>query len=259
MHLAAVLLVALAGACCMWSAWRWWRLAGQVGSEAARPIWLYVGVVALTLGLALSLADGTHPAFTHGVIGVWACLGSLVFLRHYLTAPSRKLLLLPAGGMAILLAMAGLAPPADASTASGPILILHIVFMTLALTAHLVSAGSGLLYLLAVRSLKEGAVRALRMPALPNLDRLCERALVIATGLLLGGLATGGVAMRASETFRLSHPASILALIDMAVLVVALALRTTGHLGRRSMALTALVTALLLGLATASFIALRHG
>src|SRR5690606_19539339 len=118
--------------------------------------------------------------------------------RHYLTAPSRKLLLLPAGGMAILLAMAGLAPPADAATASGPILVLHIIFMTLALTAHLVSAGSGLLYLLAVRSLKEGAVRALRMPALPNLDRLCERALVIATGLLLGGLATGGVAMRAS-------------------------------------------------------------
>ncbi len=243
----------------MWSAWRWWRLAGQPHGEAARPVWLYSGVVALTLGLVMSLADGTHPAFTHGVIGIWACLGSLVFLRRYLTAPSRKLLLLPAGGMAILLAMAGLAPPADASTASGPLLFLHIVFMTLALTAHLVSAGSGLLYLLAVRSLKEGAVRALRMPALPNLDRLCEHALVVATGLLLGGLATGGVAMRASETFRLSHPASVLALIDMAVLVIALALRTTGHLGRRSMALTALVTAVLLGLATASFIALRHG
>jgi hypothetical protein len=122
-----------------------------------------------------------------------------------------------------------------------------------------VSAGSGLLYLLAVRSLKEGAARALRLPALPNLDRVCERSLVIATGLLLGGLATGGVAMRTSETFRLTHPAAVLALIDMGVLVVALALRTTGHLGRRSMALTALVTAILLGLATASFIALRHG
>jgi len=259
MHYAAVILVAFAGGCCCWSAWRWWRVAGRSGQESARPVWLFTGVAALAAGLVLSLIDGTHPAFTHGVIGVWACLGSLVFLRRYLTAPSRKLLLLPAGGMAILLAMAALAPAPEAAQSSGPILVLHILFMTLALGAHLVSAGSGLLYLLAARSLKEGAIHALRMPSLPNLDRLCERALVVATGLLLGGLATGGVAMSTSDSFRVTHPASILALLDMAVLLSALAFRLAGRLGRRSMALTALVTAILLGLATASFVVLRHG
>jgi hypothetical protein len=184
----------------------------------------------------------------------------LLFLRRYLASPSRKLLLLPAGAMAILIAAAGLVPPVSEELPSaGPLLVVHIVFMTAALAAHLVGVGSGLMYLIAVRQLKAGSAMALRMPALPNLDRLCERSVIIATGLLLGGLASGGVAMQTSTTFSLSHPAAVLALLDMGVLVLALALRTTGHLGRRGVATAAIVTGILLALASTSFIALRHG
>lgn len=223
------------------------------------PIALFVGVVALSAGLVLALVDRSHPAFAHAVVGLWSGLVSLVFLRRYLAAPSRKLLILPMGAMALLVALAGLAPAPEADSSARVIIVIHVIFMTATLAAQLVAGGAGMLFLVAVRQLKEGSALALRMPALPKLERLSERGMIVSTGLLLGGLATGGVAMQHSTTFTLTHPAAVLALLDMAILVLALALRHTGTLARRGVAWSAVVAFLLIALASASFIALRHG
>lgn len=258
MHHLAVALVALAGGCLCWSTWRWWRALGQ-DRTAMVPIALYIGVIALSLGLAVSLIDRSHPAFTHAVVGLWSGLVSLVFLRRFLASPSRKLLLLPVGAMALLVAGAGLAPIPEADSSAQVIIVIHIIFMTATMAAQLIAGGAGMLYLIAVHQLKEGSALALRMPALPKLERLSERGMIVSTGLLLGGLATGGVAMQHTSTFTLTHPAAVLALLDMAILVLALALRHTGTLARRGVAWSALVAFILIALASASFIALRHG
>src|SRR5204862_209152 len=81
------------------------------------------------------------------------------------------------------------------------------------------------MYLTAVRQLKSPSPRTLRLPSLPLLERLTERSLVVATALLMGGLATGGAAMQLSRSISLAQPSIILALMTMALLVLVLALR----------------------------------
>src|SRR5690606_10159617 len=147
-----------------WSTWRWWRALGQDRTTMV-PIALFVGVVALSAGLVVALVDRSHPAFAHAVIGLWSGLVSLVFLRRYLAPPGRKLLILPVAAMALLVAFAGLAPTPEADSSARVIIVIHVVFMTATLAAQLIAGGAGMLFLIAVRQLKEGSALALRMPA----------------------------------------------------------------------------------------------
>jgi hypothetical protein len=261
MHLVAVVLVALAGLSCCLAALLRWRLLRA--AEASRGyLWaVWVGIVLLSAGLVASLVEGQHRDFAYGTLGVWAAVASLAFVSRFLHTPSRWLLVLPLGGMALLIAMAGLMARPEPPAAGGMpgIVLVHILFMSAHLAAALVAGASAALYLLAVRQLKAATIGALRLPNLPQLDQLFERSLVVSTALLLGGLASGGGAMQLSRSFSLLHPASLLSLANMALLVVALAVRQAHGLGRRGIALGAIASAVVTAIATLALLVDRHG
>lgn len=262
MHLTAVVLIALAGLCyCLVAVRRWVSL--RVAQVVTGQPWLvWIGMALHSAGLTLSLIDLEHTEFAHAVLGSWSALASLLFLSRFLASPNRWLLVLPVGGMVLLLAVAGLAVrPHDPSATHGMpgIVVVHIIFMTGQLAASLLAGASAFVYLVAVGQLKAAQASAFTLPNLPKLDHLFERSLVLATALLIGGLATGGAAMRLSGTFSLAHPASVLSLIDMGLLVLAWSLRLTNQLGRRGLAWSAIASLTVGAIATVSLIMDRHG
>jgi ABC-type uncharacterized transport system permease subunit len=167
--------------------------------------------------------------------------------------------------MAILIAMAAVTDTAvdRPHHADGEpmhwIVIAHIVFMAFHLAATVVAAAGAGLYLIADRQLKSASASAFKLPNLPLLERVCERGLVASTALLMGGLATGGAAMQWYEHFNLLEPTVLLSLIDMAVLIVALALRAANQIGRRGVASAALVCLLITACALFSQVVVHHG
>ncbi len=262
MHLTAIILVAAAGLCYVAAAWLRWRqmaLSDDRTSGHLLPLWL--GLTLHSVALVLSLLIPGQRDFAYGVLAVWAAVAGLFFVSRYLASPSRTILVLPIGGMALLVAMAELASGEGAPSSGGTpwITRVHIVFMALHLAVMLVSGAAGGMYLTAVRQLKSPSARTLRLPSLPLLERLTERGLVIATALLMGGLATGGAAMQLSRSISLAQPSIILALATMALLVLVLALRATGHLNRRGVAQGAIFAMLIAALGSISQQVITHG
>ena len=262
MHLTAIILVAAAGVCYVIAALvRWRQMAVSDDRRSAHLIPLWLGLGLHTVSLVLSLVNPGQRDFAYGVLAVWAAVAGLFFVSRYLASPSRTILVLPVGGMALLVAMAELAsgesPPSSGATPW--ITRVHVAFMALHLAVMLVSGAAGGMYLTAVRQLKSPSPRALRLPSLPLLERLTERSLVIATALLMGGLATGSAAMQLSRNVSLGKPSIVLALMTMAVLVLILALRSTGHLNRRGVALGAVWAMLIAALGAVSQLVGTHG
>ena len=249
MHLVAVVLVALAGIAFCLAALLRWRSLQRGDVDPSHTLWpLWGGLGLLSLGLVVSLIEGNHLDFTYAVIGSWAALASVIFLARFLTLPSRGLLLLPIGGMALLVAAAQMADHlrgsgAEAAIAEAPgwMTVAHVAFMATHMAAILIAGAGGVVWLVARRQLKAATPAALQLPSLPMAGRLVDRGLVVATGLLLGGLATGSVAITRQEDFSLLHGAPLLALVEMGLLVVLLALRASGNGHRRSMAWGAIV------------------
>jgi len=122
-----------------------------------------------------------------------------------------------------------------------------------------VCGAAGSLYLIVSARLKSGDVRATRLPTLPVLERLLERGLIWGTALLLGGLATGGAAIRVSKTFQLVHPTALLGLLEFALLVTVLSLHRTHQLSRRTLALGAITGLAIALFGTISLILTAHG
>lgn len=262
MHLTAIILVAAAGLCYVAAALLRWRQMGVSDERTTAhlvPLWL--GLALHSVSLVLSLLTPGQRDFSYGVLAVWAAVAGLFFVSRYLASPSRTILVLPVGGMALLVAMAELASgepnPVPAGGTSW-IVRLHVVFMALHLAVMLLSGAAGGMYLTAVRQLKSPSPRALRLPSLPLLERLTERSLVISTALLMAGLATGGAAMQLS-TVSMAKPSIVLALITMALLVLVLALRATGRLNRRGVALGAVAAMLIAALGAVSQMVSTHG
>jgi len=261
-HLTAIILIAAAGLCYVAAAvLRWRQMAVSDERRSAHLIPLWLGLTLHSISLVLSLLDPGQRDFTYAVLAVWAAVASLLFVSRYLASPSRTILVLPVGGMALLVAMAELASGKGApSTAETPwITKIHIGFMVLHLAVMLLSGAAGGMYLTAVRQLKSSSPRALRLPSLPLLERLTERSLVIATALLMGGLATGGAAMQLTRSISLAQPSIVLALITMVLLVLVLALRATGQLNRRGIALGAVSAMLIAALGSISQLLVTHG
>lgn len=261
-HLTAIILIAAAGLCYVAAAWLRWRqmaLSDERTSGHLLPLWL--GLTLHSVSLVLSLLNPGQRDFAYGVLAVWAAVAGLFFVSRYLASPSRTILVLPIGGMALLVAMAELASGESApSTVGTPwITRVHVGFMALHLAVMLVSGATGGMYLTAVRQLKSPSPRTLRLPNLPLLERLTERSLVVATALLMGGLATGGAAMQLSRSISLAQPSIILSLITMALLVLVLALRATGQLNRRGVAMGAVTAMIIAALGSVSQLVVTHG
>ena len=262
MHLTAIILVAAAGVCYVAAAllrWRQMAYSDERTSGHLLPLWLGLGLHSVSL--VLSLVNPGQRDFAYGVLAVWAAVAGLFFVSRYLASPSRTILVLPVGGMALLVAMAELASvdaqPATAGTSW--IVRVHVAFMALHLAVMLVSGAAGGMYLTAARQLKSPSPRALRLPSLPLLERLTERSLVVGTALLMGGLATGGAAMQLKRSISLAQPSIVLALITMALLVLVLALRSTGRLNRHGVALGAVWAMLIAALGAVSQLVVTHG
>ncbi|MDA3959241.1 MAG: hypothetical protein PF961_00500 [Planctomycetota bacterium] len=243
MHILALIFVAAAGATfCGAAVLRWLALAR--GADARRGWWaIWLGIALLSLGLIASLLDGTHLPFTYGVLGSWAAVASVVFLARYLTLPSRGLLVLPVGGMALLVAMASIAGPNRAAPEQAVpwITMVHVAFMATHMAAVLVTGAAGCLWLLTRRQLKAAAPGVLKLPSLPLSATVVDRGMVVSAALLIGGLATGGAAMQQAPDFTLAHGTPILALVAMALLIALLGLRASGTGHRRSLAWGSLV------------------
>lgn len=262
MHLTAIILVAAAGICYVVAALLRWRQMGVSDERTSAhliPLWL--GLALHSVSLVLSLMNPGQRDFAYGVLAVWAAVAGLFFVSRYLASPSRTILVLPVGGMALLVAMAELASPdtTPGGEATSWITRVHVAFMALHLAVMLLSGAAGGMYLTAVRQLKSPSPRALRLPSLPLLERLTERSLVIATALLMGGLATGGAAMQLKRSISLAQPSIVLALMTMALLVLVLALRSTGRLNRRGVALGAVGAMLIAALGAVSQLVVTHG
>jgi ABC-type uncharacterized transport system permease subunit len=261
-HLTAIILIAAAGLCYVAAAvLRWRQMAVSDERRSAHLIPLWLGLTLHSVSLVLSLVNPGQRDFAYAVLGVWAAVASLFFVSRYLASPSRTILVLPVGGMALLVAMAELASGDNAPTtgATSWITRVHVGFMVLHLAVILLSGAAGGMYLTAVRQLKSSSPRALRLPSLPLLERLTERTLVIATALLMGGLATGGAAMQLTRSISLAQPSIVLALITMVLLVLVLALRSSGHLNRRGIALGAVAAMLVAALGSISQLVVAHG
>ncbi len=261
---ALVCLVCAGVAYCAAAVSRWLGLGAAAGVPGPRLGWLLgVGFAALTAGLVASLLESGPHDVAYAVLGCWATAAALHFALGFLTAPTRVLLILPVGCLALLLALAGLArggeTPVGASSLRA-IVILHSVCMASHLAVALVAGGAGGLYLIAVRQLKRASARAFRLPPLPLLERVCERGLVIATALLMAGLATGGAAIgHGSNPINLTHPALVIAFLSLALLVLLFALRLAGRLNRRGLALVAVQTMALAILSALALQVVAHG
>ncbi len=259
-HLVAVVLTAGAGAIYLWAAHRQWR--GRGGApDPADGRWWWIAFAVQSSGLLISLLDPGHRSFAYGVLAAWAAVAAVLFAGRFLSAPSRLLMALPLGAVVLLIAIAGVAtvgqPPADGTGTW--ISRLHAGFMAAHLAALVTAGAAGALYLLVVGRLKSGDPIATRLPSLATLDRLGERGLVWGTALLTGGLATGGAAIRVSQTFQLMHPTALLGLAEILLLTLVLAVHQTNRLSRRALAFAALACLALAVTGTLSQVLVAHG
>src|SRR4051812_17841101 len=95
-------------------------MLGRAGDATTRIPALWIGFAFQTGGLILAGLDPTRRDFLYAVLGVWAGVASLLFATRYLAGPSRGLLALPIGCMALLVAMTSFAgPEAPRSGGSG--------------------------------------------------------------------------------------------------------------------------------------------
>ena len=266
LHYLALTLVTLAGLCfCLAAIIRLRRLQSGHRSNGHGWIWpVWTGITFLTVGFVISLIEGQHERFRFGVMSSLAAIASLFFASRFLTLPSRGLLALPVGGMALLVAMSGLTEthrvaaqdPAIEPESMPFSLLVHIIIMCGHLAAMLFAGAVGGLYLVTSRKLKTSLDVALQLPSLSTLERLCEKSLIVATALLIGGLVTGGAAMLKTNSISLLSLPVLSAMLSMAVLVIILAARLTGKLNRSHLAIGSLFV---LGLAALSIISVSAG
>lgn len=260
LYVIAVVLTAGAGAAFLWAACRQWlRLSRAMPASDGR--WWWIGLALQSAGLAISLIDQGHRSFAYGALAGWSTVAAMIFASRFLAAPARLLLALPLGAVVLLVAIAGTAsigtPPEDG--AGSWISRLHAGFMAAHLAAVAAAGAAAGLYLLSAGRLKAGDPRATRLPSLPVLERLVERGLIWGTALLTGGLATGGAAIRVSQTFQLLHPTALLGLAEILLLATVLGLHRANRLSRRALSLAAVACLSVAVIGTLSQVVIAHG
>ncbi len=262
MHQLAVILVACAGIGYCAAAVQRWRLIGRSGEIAqSRLPALWLGFAAHTAGLVIAFCiRPLDRDLLYAILGVWAGVASLLFATRYIAGPSRGLLALPVGCMALLVAMTSQAGGEQLhAEGGGAIGIVHGGFMAAYLAAVLVAGATAGLYVIAARQLRSASVRALKLPELPTLERLTERSLIVATALLMGGVATGGAAMEHAHGFSLAHPTTLIALVSLGIMVLVLAVHAAQRLSRRGFAIATIGCMALGASSLLSLLVTAHG
>jgi hypothetical protein len=261
LHRLAIACLVLAGCAYFLGAWRRWRALGSEG--APTPAWpAWAGFALLTAALVADHLAGPQRGFAHAVLGAWAAAAAVHQAAGGAAGQGAARLLRPAGALPRLAARTGRfpRPPADPAEVSTRLVShLHMVTMALYLGAALLAGAVGGLWLLAASQLKHPSPRALALPPLPRLERLCERALVATTALLTAGLACGGAALEGAHGVALLHPSVFVAGLNLVLLASALALRAGGRLSRRGLAWAALHSCLLAVLCAVGLAVIPHG
>ncbi len=226
---------------------------------AAGFLFQFVGLVEMASG-----APWLPASFYRLVTGLLAFVIAAFFLMVYRAYSPRALSLLVVPLICLLAFAAtfspaglhgGPSPQAQALLRNGWIYV-HIALILVGYAGLMVAVGSGVLYVIAERSLKSKHVAvaaAPRLPALETLDVVSYRALLVGFPLLTTGLAIGAYwadALFGGISFR--DPTVFLALLAWLVYLVLLFARwSAGWRGRRS----AYLTLVCFGLALAGWLA----
>ncbi len=260
MYLSAVILLGIAGCLFCIAAFVYWRRIANSQDAFDKLSMIIVGFAMLSLSasLVLSLIDRTRPEFTYAVLSTWSAVAAILFVKRFLAMPSRSLLMVPIGALAIMFAVvAVMGPPPVAAGEQEQlplVTMIHIIFMALFLGANLVGSGAALGYFLADRQLKHASARAFKLPSLPALRRVNLTGLVSSCAMLFAGLATGAAATKYTEDFDYLHPIVLISLLSMLLLLLVLFVELTKGLSQKSLSI---VTLFLLVLAVLSVLSLN--
>ena len=260
-HIATVALTAMAGIGYVWAAARQWLRLGDAAIPAQAGSWWWVAFALQTAALTISLFDPDNRTLAYGELAAWSAVAAIMFAGRFVDAPVRLLLALPLGAVVLLIAIAGGTavgdPPSDGS--GSWIIKIHVGFMIIHLSALVAAGAMATLYILAADRLKAADPRATRLPTLPEMERFIERSLIWGTALLIGGLATGGGAIRLSQNFQLVHPTSLLGMSEMIILITVLSMHHARRLSRRALAVGALAGLTISVIGTLSLMRFAHG
>ena len=251
MHMSAVILLGVAGCLfCIGAVVYWLRIARQSAvSDNVSMVIVGFAMTTLTGSLVLSIIDHRQPEFTYAVLSTWSAVAAMLFIKRFLSMPSRSLLMVPMGAMAVMVAIVAVMDlPEAAQERSGSlpfVTIIHILFMSLFLGASLVSGAAGFTYFLADRQLRSASERAFKLPSLPSLRRVCFTGLVFACALLCGGLATGAAATTYVEAFDYLHPIVIVSVLNMLLLLSVLFMDMTRGINQKFLSTVSIILLLL--------------
>ena len=247
MHFAAVILLGVAGCLFCVAAFVYWRrlTSSADGKDAVSMTIVGIAMTALSAALILSMIDQSEREFTYAVLSTWAAVGAMLFIKRFLSMPSRSLLMVPMGAMALMIAVVSVMDPPAAESAAKEALpfvtLIHIIFMSLFLVAALVAGAASMAYFIADRQLRSATERAFKLPSLPSLRSMTFVSLVIACAVLCAGLATGAAATTYVEAFNYAHPIVIISIVDVIILLILLFLEVTRGLGQRTLSIMAII------------------
>ena len=185
-------LLGIAGLCYVLAAILRWRGLSHSATKNKRP-WalLGAGLLAHISATVISFAILGGADFAYSALGsLFAALAMLIGTR-FLSVNSPGLLLLPVGIMALLVAIFGIIDSSHLGRSMDErslVFYIHIIFMSANLAAVLLASAAAGMYLVVSQQLKTASERALQLPQLPPLGLLCERSLLVALALQIGGM-----------------------------------------------------------------------
>jgi ABC-type uncharacterized transport system permease subunit len=217
-------------------------LAGRLATWGVRLGWL--AQTALLVGQGLS-ADGFPWGTWAGALNlfVWLVVGAYLIWG---CRPRYRLLglaVMPPAAVLLIAAWAGGGTGVDEGDRAGVLLGVHVGLMLAGFAGLTLAVGMAALYVWEERRLKrrDRSVLRLRVPPLDTLDRLSARAILVALGLLAGGIVAGLASFEAGDF----DAAMAVTIVVWAVYAVLLVLRHEARLlGGRAARLTVLSFAL---------------
>ncbi|NRA36626.1 MAG: hypothetical protein HRU15_00660 [Planctomycetes bacterium] len=251
MHSISIVLLALSGIFfCLSAAVYWRRMVADKKQDLISMLIVGCGMSALTLSVICSLIDNSDHEFSFILLSIWSAVAAILFVKRFLMMPSRGLLVLPVGAVALMCAVISLVEKnkpdltAGADESLALVVIVHIIFMSLNMASILVAASAAIAYFYSDRQLHLASPRAFELPSLPSLKKVTLVMLVCASAFLFAGMATGAAATTYSESFDYVHPVVVLSLINLLYLLVILFYEATSRIGQRRLSILCIISML---------------